>query len=121
MTARKLKPVEANDGSYAGLVLAAFDALETKQESMTDHQPMPVAGYTMQSQSNVDLANELKQAEERYLRLLDKIDGLNKATATAVYDGRCIALARTKMQEANMWAVRGIFQPQRIKLPEDAP
>lgn len=27
MAAPKLKPVEANDGSYAGLVLAAFDAL----------------------------------------------------------------------------------------------
>lgn len=27
MAVRKLKPVEANDGSYAGLVLAAFDAL----------------------------------------------------------------------------------------------
>lgn len=28
MPVRKLKPVEANDGSYAGLVLAAFDKLE---------------------------------------------------------------------------------------------
>lgn len=88
---------------------------------MTDHQPMPVAGYTTQSQSNVDLANELKQAEERYLRILDKLDVANKATATAVFDGRCIALSRTKMQEANMWAVRSVFQPQRIKLPEDPP
>lgn len=31
--ARRLKPVEANDGSYGGLVLAAFDALaETASE-----------------------------------------------------------------------------------------
>lgn len=43
MPARKLKPVEANDGSYAGLVLAAFDeqssvALrETKMSAHTVH------------------------------------------------------------------------------------
>lgn len=36
--------------------------------TMTDHQPMPVAGYTTQSQSNVDLANEGKALEEQYLR-----------------------------------------------------
>lgn len=34
---------------------------------MTDHQPMPVAGYTAQSQSNVDLANEGKALDERTL------------------------------------------------------
>lgn len=27
MAVRKLKPVEANDGSYGGMVLAAFDSL----------------------------------------------------------------------------------------------
>jgi hypothetical protein len=81
---------------------------------MTDHDPMPVKGYTSQSQRNIDLANELKQAEERYLRLLDKL-----SCEHGTFDGRCLALARTKMQEANMWAVRAIFQPQRIGLPED--
>jgi hypothetical protein len=30
---------------------------------MNDHQPMPVAGYTAQSQSDIDLVNELKEAE----------------------------------------------------------
>lgn len=94
---------------------------------MTDHKPMPVAGYTAQSTDNVALANELKEAEERYLRILDKIVGIRRPDDAdkhpddrrSQFDGRCISLAKTKMQEANMWAVRAIFQPQRIKLPED--
>lgn len=57
---------------------------------MTDHNPMPVAGYTAQSQSN-----------------------------DPDTDKRCVALGVTNMQMAAMWAVRSIFKPQRIKLPED--
>lgn len=34
----------------------------------TENQPLPVKGYTGQSNENVALANELKEAEERYLR-----------------------------------------------------
>jgi hypothetical protein len=82
---------------------------------MTDHQPMPVAGYTAQPQSNVDLANEGKELEERYLRWLDKL------AAHPDTDKRCVALGVTNMQTAAMWAVRSIFKPQRIKMPGDAP
>jgi hypothetical protein len=32
-----------------------------------------------------------------------------------------IALGRTKTQEAFMWLVRSIFQPTRVRLPEDEP
>lgn len=92
---------------------------------MTDHQPMPVAGYTQQSDDKIALVNELKAAEERYLRILDKLHALGQegfaGPASMVLDPRFLALARTSMQEANMWAVRAIFQPQRIKLPEDTP
>lgn len=76
---------------------------------------MPVAGYVPQSQSNVDLANEGKELEERYLRWLDKLE------AHASTDKRCVALAKTNVQTGAMWAIRAIFQPQRIKLPEDTP
>lgn len=82
---------------------------------MTDHQPMPVAGYTAQPQSNVDLANEGKELEERYLRWLDKL------AAHPDTDKRCVALGMTNMQTAAMWAIRSIFKPQRIKLLGDAP
>jgi hypothetical protein len=77
-----------------------------------EHKGLPVAGYVPQSSDNVALANELKFAEERYLRILD----LLRAKCVAV-DQRCVSLAFTSMQEANMWAVRAIFQPTRVKFP----
>lgn len=79
---------------------------------------MPVAGYTQQSQSNVDLANEGKALEEQYLRWLDKLESDPNVGGI---DQRCVALARTNMQTAAMWAIRSIFKPQRIKLPGDTP
>ena len=39
MPARLLKPVEANDGSYAGLVLAAFDRLAHPER---EQLPLPL-------------------------------------------------------------------------------
>lgn len=74
---------------------------------MTENAPL-------QSNDNVALANRLKKAEERYLRELDLL------AAIPTLDQRMVALARTNMQTAAMWAVRSIFQPTRIKLPEDA-
>lgn len=91
---------------------------------MTDHKPMPVAGYTTQSQNNVDLANEGKALEERYLRWLDKLEcqngpPLDNGAVPQVVNPRMVALARTHIQTGAMWAIRSIFQPQRIKFPED--
>ena len=89
---------------------------------MSDHQPMPVAGYTPQSQSNVDLANEGKEIEERYLRWIDKLNQINIDRDAAglgkseQFDPRCMAEARTCIQTGAMWAIRAIFKPQRIKL-----
>ena len=80
---------------------------------MTDHNPMPVAGYTQQSENNVALANEGKRLEELYLRWIDKL------AADPATDKRCAAEARTCVQTGAMWAVRSIFQPKRINLPED--
>lgn len=82
------------------------------------HQPIPVAGYTAQSTSNVDLANEGKELEERYLRWLDKLaSNPNVDPARDEMIGR----ARANIQQGAMWAIRSIFKPQRIALPEDTP
>lgn len=81
---------------------------------MTDNSPLPVKGYTGQSNDSVALANRLKEAEERYLRELDELDTFPHT------DKRMIALARTHMQTAAMWAVRSVFQPTRVNLPEDS-
>lgn len=80
---------------------------------MTEHAGLPVKGYQTQSDENIALANEGKELEERYLRWLDKLSG------QLGIEKRFLALAQTHMQGAAMWAIRSIFQPTRIKLPED--
>lgn len=103
---------------------------------MTDeHQPLPVQGYTPQSDAKVALVNEFKQDEERLLRKLDAMasswadsDGAIHTSPTGIvfqsqggpaYDQRWIAVARTHFQEGFMALNRAVFQPQRIRLPED--
>lgn len=80
---------------------------------MTDNTPLPVKGYTLQSNDNVELANEGKELEERYLRWLDKLKSIEST------DKRFVAEAFTCVQTGAMFAIRSIFQPTRIKLPED--
>lgn len=81
---------------------------------MTQNKPLPVKGYTAQSDENVALANEGKELEERYLRWLDKL-----AESGGRCDQRFVALARTHIQTGAMFAIRSIFRPERAKLPED--
>ena len=92
---------------------------------MTDHAPLPVKGYSPQSDDKVALANEGKELEERYLRWLDKLAAKNgppdaSGAAPDVIDQRFVALARTHVQTGAMFAIRSIFRPTRIGLPEDA-
>lgn len=79
---------------------------------------LPVAGYKpTQPQWALDLVNENKALEERVLRQIEKHaagEMLNEL------DQRAVSIARTKIQEAFMWLNRGVFQPGRVKLPEDA-
>lgn len=83
---------------------------------MTDdkkHEGLPVAGYQPQSDDKVQTVNRAKELEERVLRHLD---GLR---ANPDFDQRMVSIAITGIQEAFMWANRAVFQPSRIKLPED--
>ena len=89
---------------------------------MTEHAGLPVKGYQPQSDWKVALANECKELEERYLRWLDKLAKMptaDKVSEPPSIDPRCVAEARTCIQTGAMWAVRSIFQPQRISLPVD--
>lgn len=74
---------------------------------------LPVEGYQPQSQANVDLVNFHKQWEERVLRHLDWL-----ATHEGI-DKRWLAIGRTQLEKAFMAVNRSVFQPKRIKLPED--
>jgi hypothetical protein len=77
---------------------------------------LPVKGYTPQSQKAIELANEGKRLEERYLRWLDNLEQQGEVDICP----RFVALARTNIQQGAMWAIRSIFKPTRIDLPEDA-
>lgn len=79
---------------------------------MSDHKPLPVAGYNAQSDENVQMVNLNKRTEERILQLLDIY-----ATSPDV-DARWLALARTHIEQGFMAMNRAIFKPQRIKLDE---
>lgn len=82
---------------------------------MTTHTGLPVAGYQPQTDDKVQTVNRAKELEERVLRHLDAL--ANDPNT----DKRMVAIARTGIQEAFMWANRAVFQPARIKLPEDTP
>jgi hypothetical protein len=81
--------------------------------STDTHKGLPVKGYTPQSQKAVDRVNQNKEMEERLLRVTDQMLG------DGDYDGRWTAIARTHFQEGFMALNRAVFQPARIKLPED--
>lgn len=84
-----------------------------------------IAGYTAQSDAKVDAVNQNKVLEERLLRVLDGYaDGvppaINFPSAPALdIDKRWLSIARTHFQEGFMALNRAVFQPQRIRLPED--
>lgn len=79
---------------------------------MTEQNPFPLKGCANQTGDNAYAANSAKEWEERVLRFFDQLERQGA-------DPRSIAVARTSTQQAFMWAVRGIFKPTRINLPED--
>jgi hypothetical protein len=86
---------------------------------MSEHQPMPVAGYTPQSDAKVDLVNRNKVAEERVLRILDELKDRD-ATFHDI-DQRWLAIGRTHLEQAFMAINRAVFQPKRVSIPEEPP
>lgn len=97
---------------------------------MTEHAGLPVAGYVPQSDEKVQLVNGFKQDEERLLRKIEALLTANQKDfaispggANGVLglhsDPRWLAVAKTHFQEGFMALNRAVFQPQRVKLPED--
>ena len=78
---------------------------------MSTHAPLPVAGYTPQSEIRVELVNSNKRAEEAVLRILDQLRDVG--------DPRWLAIARTHLEMGFMAMNRAVFQPARIALPGD--
>jgi hypothetical protein len=105
--------------------------------AMTSQQPLPVAGYTPQSDTRIALVNEFKQTEERLLRKLDQMQQavfedskgwyalqpmggpVDFNNPPPLYDENSLRQAREQIIIGFMLLNRAVFQPQRIKLPED--
>jgi len=112
---------------------------------MTEHNGLPVKGYQPQSDEKVALVNRFKEMEERLLR---ELDALNKAnndvindyvamhplfteqghpdrdgwkTLRPVVDPGLLVQARDTLVTGFMLLNRSVFQPGRVKLPEDEP
>jgi hypothetical protein len=80
---------------------------------MSDHLPLPVSGYVAQSDAKIALVNANKDAEERVLRILDRL-----ATQPGI-DGRWFAIGRTHIEQGFMAVNRAVFNPQRVALSDD--
>lgn len=101
---------------------------------MTDREPLPVKGYSPQSNEKIALVNEFKADEERLLRKLEALVHTYKdeeqlwpngsrvprmVARVKAYDEHWLDVAWTHFNEGFMALNRAVFQPQRIKLPED--
>ena len=74
---------------------------------MTDHKPLPVAGYTAQSDENVHLVNLNKRDEERILLSID-LYAMNPNV-----DKRWLAIARTHIEQGFMAMNRAILSEHK--------
>lgn len=104
---------------------ADFDAAmaranNTNFERNRPKEGLPVAGYKpTQPQAAIDAVNVFKHLEERTLRHIEALEGHGAAGVFSDADKRLLAIGRTQLQGAFMFLARAIFQPGRVKLPED--
>lgn len=84
---------------------------------------LPVQGYRPQSDENIALVNGFKRDEERLLRKLDALAARCRKGPSDCgpndFDGRWLAIGRTQLEQAFMAINRAIFQPARVRFPED--
>jgi hypothetical protein len=73
------------------------------------HAPLPVSGYTTQSDLAVALVNHNKVVEEQVLRLIDSL------LTTQNTDARWLAVGRTHIEQGFMAINRAVFQPKRLE------
>lgn len=80
---------------------------------MSTNEGLPVKGYLPQTDERVALVNANKEAEESVLRILDYLK------AHPGIDGCWLAVGRTHIEQGFMAINRAVFQPSRVKLPDD--
>ena len=81
------------------------------RQKMALHEGLPVSGYQAQTEERVAVVNHHKDLEERLLRHLEVLKD--------IADPRWVAVAKTHFEQGFMALNRAVFQPGRVKLPED--
>ena len=76
---------------------------------MAEQTPLPVSGYTKQSDEKIALVNANKQLEEGILQALDGLKSIPEI------DQRWLAIGRTHIEEGFMAINRSVFKPERTK------
>jgi hypothetical protein len=76
------------------------------------HAGLPVHGYRPQSPAAVAQVNQLKQIEERVLRMLDQLK------TDPDIDPRWLATGRTQIEQGFMAVNRSVFKPGRVEVLE---
>ena len=77
------------------------------------HEGLPVAGYQPQPEDRVAVVNGHKESEERILRHIYTL------IANEYIDPHWAAIAKNHFEQGFMALNRAVFQPSRVKLPED--
>ncbi|PPC64150.1 hypothetical protein C1Y41_05800 [Pantoea sp. ICBG 1758] len=78
-----------------------------------------IKGYRTLDQKEIEDMDDLKNVSREFYQLLekqkawvqDKLSVTGNHSAEAHEAGRCLSIARTKMQEACMWACRAVARP----------
>lgn len=78
-----------------------------------------VKGYRTLSADDIAQMNDLKEISRDFCEKLDierthlslEVSATNSEEAARADSLRCLAIARTKMQEARMWACRAVARP----------
>ena len=81
-----------------------------------DNQHKLIKGYRDLSQSEIDSINSIKLAEQDIGQLWQQV------TKVEGVDQRQLAIAKTKLQDAFMWFIRGVAQPLDVftlEIPEE--
>lgn len=110
---QSISPSYAFNEGYMKMLSQSGRPSKAAEDPIPVHTGLPVSGYRPQHDEAVQLVNLNKEIEERCLRAIDAV------SLMVTIDKRMLAIGRTNLEQAFMWINRAIFQPSRIKLPED--
>lgn len=110
---QSISPKAAFESGYVKMLSQSGQPSKAAEDPIPVHTGLPVSGYRPQHDEAVQLVNLNKEIEERCLRAIDVL------SLMVTIDNRMLAIGRTNLEQAFMWINRAIFQPSRIKLPED--